>query len=422
MLKRILFLFLICIKMLSAENIVYVNYVANEPILGKNYYLGLSDIPISTYSNTIGYFSTVNIVGKNLKIEKDLEKIIVKKDEKVLIEKNVLWEKYNFEIENLDLDGLNINLRWTNLNRQKMELMLSKWNLEKESYEIEIEYIYPKGKKNQKLIINMPEFNPDIYLNFEYKTPILKRQEYNKKYLLIKEISLNDYDLEITKNDDNPDGLKLTLNKSALIEGETKEKEKYANEVKIVSLIEKYPGIFIEEPNAENILKKYKSIFIGVELPKDIEYNQSYKIFGDILKVEYGKMKKILIDKIIITGGINEVNKTIGITNWHRDDEKIYIDNIGDKKGYYELESNNKVQTNYRNLKIKINEKEETVDEKGNSKVISFKDFKIKVENGVVCLTFNDLYNFKQGFELKYEIINNNSVVDRVNLKFYKEN
>lgn len=422
MLKRILFLFLICIKMLSAENIVYVNYVANEPILGKNYYLGLSDIPISTYSNTIGYFSTVNIVGKNLRIEKDLEKIIVKKDEKVLIEKNVLWEKYNFEIENLDLDGLNINLRWTNLNRQKMELMLSKWNLEKESYEIEIEYIYPKGKKNQKLIINMPEFNPDIYLNFEYKTPILKRQEYNKKYLLIKEISLNDYDLEITKNDDNPDGLKLTLNKSALIEGETKEKEKYANEVKIVSLIEKYPGIFIEEPNAENILKKYKSIFIGVELPKDIEYNQSYKIFGDILKVEYGKIKKILIDKIIITGGINEVNKTIGITNWHRDDEKIYIDNIGDKKGYYELESNNKVQTNYRNLKIKINEKEETVDEKGNSKVISFKDFKIKVENGVVCLTFNDLYNFKQGFELKYEIINNNSVVDRVNLKFYKEN
>lgn len=421
--KIFILLLLICLKLMGEESSISINYKVDEPLLGKGYYLTLSDIPVANYPNTVGYFSSVNIEGKNLKIEKDLKKIIIKRSGEVIRETDVTWEKYAFDIKGLDLGGLVIDLRWVILNRQKIDVMISEWNLEDGSYELEIEYIYPEKKDIQKMKISMPKFNPDIYLDFDYKTPILKKQEYNKKYLVVKKIALNDYDLEITKNRENLEGLKLILSKEALIEGKNTEENQYIGSVKIVPLIEKYPKVFVEERDSENIFKNSKEIFIGLELPKDIEYNSNYKISGDILKVKYRDLEKVLIDKIIIIDGINEVTKTIGITNWYGEGEKIYIDNTNDGKRYYEIESINEVQKNYKNLKIKIGDLEKDIDSEGDSEIISLENMKIKVENGTVSVSFDELNNFNQGMELKYDILSNrNEIIDRIKLKFYMEN
>lgn len=408
---------------MGEESSISINYKVDEPLLGKGYYLTLSDIPVANYPNTVGYFSSVDIEGKNLKIEKDLKKIIIKRSGEVIRETDVTWEKYAFDIKGLDLGGLIIDLRWVILNRQKIDVMISEWNLEDGSYELEIEYIYPKKKDIQKMKISMPKFNPDIYLDFDYKTPILKKQEYNKKYLVVKKIALNDYDLEITKNRENLEGLKLILSKEASIEGKNTEENQYISSVKIVPLIEKYPKVFVEERDSENIFKNSKEIFIGLELPKDIEYNSNYKISGDILKVKYRDLEKVLIDKIIIIDGMNEITKTIGITNWYGDGKKIYIDNTDDGKRYYEIESINEVQKNYKNLKIKIGDLEKDIDSEGDSEIISLENMKVKVEDGTVSVSFNELNNFNQGMELKYDILSNrNEIIDRIKLKFYMEN
>lgn len=426
MIKIFIILFLVSIKAIGeTSNVVSINYKYNEPLLGKGHYLTISDISIPTYSNTTGYFSNVEIVGKNLKIEKDLKKVIIKKGEEIIKEKEVEWKQYSFEIEELDLDGITINLKWRSLNRQKMELMVSNWNLEKKSYELQIEYIYSNKKEIQNLNINMPEFNPDIYLNFDYKLPILKRQEYGKKYLIVKKISLNEYDLEITKNNAKKDGLKLILGKFANVEEQNTKEEirEDRNEIRVVPLIEKYPNVFVEELDNNDIFKSSKEIFIGLELPKNIKYNSNYKIFGDILEIEYGKTKKTLIDKIILTNGMNKVSKVIVLTNWYKENEKILINNLNENQRYYETESIGKVQKAYKNLKIKIGEKEEEIDKDGISKLISLDNIKIKVENGMVCLSIIDLNILEQGFEINYDILNNNDeVIDRVNLKFYLEN
>lgn len=421
--KIFILLLLICLKLMGEESSISINYKVDEPLLGKGYYLTLSDIPVANYPNTVGYFSSVNIEGKNLKIEKDLKKIIIKRSGEVIRETDVTWEKYAFDIKGLDLGGLVIDLRWVILNRQKIDVMISEWNLEDGSYELEIEYIYPEKKDIQKMKISMPKFNPDIYLDFDYKTPILKKQEYNKKYLVVKKIALNDYDLEITKNRENLEGLKLILSKEASIEGKNTEENQYISSVKIVPLIEKYPKVFVEERDSENIFKNSKEIFIGLELPKDIEYNSNYKISGDILKVKYRDLEKVLIDKIIIIDGMNEVTKTIGITNWYGEGEKIYIDNTNDGKRYYEIESINEVQKNYKNLKIKIGDLEKDIDSEGDSEIISLENMKIKVEDGTVSVSFDELNNFNQGMELKYDILSNrNEIIDRIKLKFYMEN
>lgn len=421
--KIFILLLLICLKLMGEESSISINYKVDEPLLGKGYYLTLSDIPVANYPNTVGYFSSVNIEGKNLKIEKDLKKIIIKRSGEVIRETDVTWEKYAFDIKGLDLGGLVIDLRWVILNRQKIDVMISEWNLEDGSYELEIEYIYPEKKDIQKMKISMPKFNPDIYLDFDYKTPILKKQEYNKKYLVVKKIALNDYDLEITKNRENLEGLKLILSKEASIEGKNTEENQYISSVKIVPLIEKYPKVFVEERDSENIFKNSKEIFIGLELPKDIEYNSNYKISGDILKVKYRDLEKVLIDKIIIIDGMNEITKTIGITNWYGEGEKIYIDNTNDGKRYYEIESINEVQKNYKNLKIKIGDLEKDIDSEGDSEIISLENMKVKVEDGTVSVSFDELNNFNQGMELKYDILSNrNEIIDRIKLKFYMEN
>lgn len=179
----------------------------------------------------------------------------------------------------------------------------------------------------------------------------------------------------------------------------------------------------MEERDSENIFKNSKEIFIGLELPKDIEYNSNYKISGDILKVKYRDLEKVLIDKIIITDGMNEVTKTIGITNWYGDGEKIYIDNTNDGKRYYEIESINEVQKNYKNLKIKIGDLEKDIDSEGDSEIISLENMKVKVEDGTLSVSFDELSNFNQGMELKYDILSNrNEIIDRIKLKFYMEN
>lgn len=189
--------FLVYTNIMAGRNELTLKYKYNEPLLGKGHYLIVSDIPVPTYPNTVGYFSNVEILGKNLQISKDLEKVTIKKDGKIIREEKVDWNNYIFQMENIDLDGLVVDLKWKSLNRQKIELALSEWNLEEKNYRLEIEYTYPSGNEIMLLNIEMPEFNPDIYLDFDYRTPILKKQEYEKKYLIVKKIVLSDYDLEI---------------------------------------------------------------------------------------------------------------------------------------------------------------------------------------------------------------------------------
>lgn len=415
--------FLVYTNIMAGRNELTLKYKYNEPLLGKGHYLIVSDIPVPTYPNTVGYFSNVEILGKNLQISKDLEKVTIKKDGKIIREEKVDWNNYIFQMENIDLGGLVVDLKWKSLNRQKIELALSEWNLEEKNYRLEIEYTYPSGNEIMLLNIEMPEFNPDIYLDFDYRTPILKKQEYEKKYLIVKKIVLSDYDLEITKSKDKLDGLRLILSPNAIIEGDNSENNHYKNDVKIVPLIEKYPGIFIEELNYGDVFKNSKEIYIGVELPKDIRYNSNYKISGNILSAVYKNKKKPLIDKIIILNGEREIFKTVGIRKNHSTQDRIYVENLEKNGNYYEIESSDIIDRNYKNMKIKLGNIVEVIDNLGNSKIITLENMKLKVEKGEVFVLIDDLTKVAQGTEISYKIIDKNGdIIDKINLKFYVEN
>lgn len=415
--------FLVYTNIMAGRNELTLKYKYNEPLLGKGHYLIVSDIPVPTYPNTVGYFSNVEILGKNLQISKDLEKVTIKKDGKIIREEKVDWNNYIFQMENIDLGGLVVDLKWKSLNRQKIELALSEWNLEEKNYRLEIEYTYPSGNEIMLLNIEMPEFNPDIYLDFDYRTPILKKQEYEKKYLIVKKIVLSDYDLEITKSNDKLDGLRLILSPNAIIEGDNSENNHYKNDVKIVPLIEKYPGIFIEELNYGDVFKNSKEIYIGVELPKDIRYNSNYKISGNILSAVYKNKKKPLIDKIIILNGEREIFKTVGIRKNHSTQDRIYVESLEKNGNYYEIESSDIIDRNYKNMKIKLGNIVEVIDNLGNSKIITLENMKLKVEKGEVFVLIDDLTKVAQGTEISYKIIDKNGdIIDKINLKFYVEN
>ena len=102
--------------------------------------------------------------------------------------------------------------------------------------------------------------------------------------------------------------------------------------------------------------------------------------------------------------------------------EGVYVWDV-DGKRYYEIESINEVQKNYKNLKIKIGDLEKDIDSEGDSEIISLENMKVKVEDGTVSVSFDELNNFNQGMELKYDILSNrNEIIDRIKLKFYMEN
>lgn len=422
--RIIFYMFLISLNLFAITQELTLNYKANEPLLGKGHYLILSDVPVATYPNTVGYFSSVDIVGKNLTIGKDLERVIIKKDGNVLLQKNVEWEQYSFTVENIELGGLTINLRWKNLNRQKMELMVDQWNLVKGKYELEIEYQYSDRKEVLKLSINMPEFNPEIYLDFDYKTPILKKQEYGKKYLIIKKIGLNDYDLEITKNKVNSEGLKLNLAKEASLKivQENIEKQESLENVRIVPLKEVYPNIYIEQLN-DDIFNDTKEIYIGLELPQNLDLNMNYRIEGEVLSLSYNRVKKVLIDKVFVLAMKNEVSKTIALDKWYIPGQKIYIDDFREVQGYYLLEGTGVLSGKYSGLKIKVNDIEEEIDEFGESEEIDLDFGRMKIENGRASICIDKLNHLIQGSEINYKIFDKNeNIIENVRLKFYIEN
>lgn len=419
--KKVLLMFFMYLNLFANENVLSLNYKENEPLLGKGYYLVLSDIPVANYPNTIGYFSSVDIEGKNLPIEKDLEKVSIKKDGVLITEKNVEWNQYTFSLNEIDLDGLKINLKWKSINRQKMELMISEWDLLKKQYKIEVEYHYPDRKEILNLNLNMPQFNPEIYLNFDYKLPILKKQELGKKYIILKKIGLNDYDLEITKNTINLEGLKLELAEKVSIKG-TGEDQEYSEVARVISLLEIYPKIFIED-FSENIFDNSKEIFIGLELPDNLELSKSYIVGGEILSLSYNEVKKRLIEKVVILPQNNEVSKKIALNKWYIPGEKIYIDDFKETAGYYLLEGEGELVGKYANLKIKVDEIEEMIDGFGESEEIYLNSIRMKVENGRVSICIDKPKELVQGKELEYTILDaKGSVLEKVKLNFYIEN
>ena len=215
----------------------------------------------------------------------------------------------------------------------------------------------------------------------------------------------------------------MILKPEGVIEGDNQDTNYYRNTVKVVPLIEKYPGVFLEELDYGNIFKNSNEIFIGVELPKDLNYNKTYKISGDILSIAYKNKKNTLIDKIVILSGKKEIFKIIGITKNYNSQDKIQIGDSEKNNKYYEVESSNIINKNYKNLKIKLNNIEEVIDNLGNSRVILFENMKIKVENGKVFVSIDELEKFEQGQEITYDILNkNNEIIDKINLKFYMEN
>ncbi|MGL4652781.1 hypothetical protein [Cetobacterium sp.] len=419
--KKVLLMFFMYLNLFANENVLSLNYKENEPLLGKGYYLVLSDIPVANYPNTIGYFSSVDIEGKNLPIEKDLEKVSIKKDGILIIEKNVEWDQYTFSLNEIDLDGLKINLKWKSINRQKMELMISEWDLLKKQYKIEVEYHYPDRKEILNLNLNMPQFNPEIYLNFDYKLPILKKQELGKKYIILKKIGLNDYDLEITKNTINSEGLKLELAEKVSIKG-TGEDEEYSEVARVLSLLEVYPKIFVEN-SSENIFENSKDVYIALELPHNLELSKSYVVNEEILSLSYNKIKKRVIEKVVILPQNNEVSKKIALNKWYIPGEKIYIDDFKETTGYYLLEGEGEIVGKYANLKIKVDEIEEMIDGFGESEEIHLNFIRMKVENGRVSICIDKPKELVQGKEVEYKILDaKGNVLEKVKLNFYIEN
>ncbi|MGL5664390.1 MAG: hypothetical protein ACRCW8_11545, partial [Cetobacterium sp.] len=121
--------------------------------------------------------------------------------------------------------------------------------------------------------------------------------------------------------------------------------------------------------------------------------------------------------------GEKEIFKIIGITKNYNSQDKIQIGDSEKNNKYYEVQSSNSINKNYKNLKIKLNNIEEVIDNLGNSRVILFENMKIKVENGKVFVSIDELEKFEQGQEITYDILNkNNEIIDKINLKFYMEN
>lgn len=419
--KIVILLFLVYINIFTKENTLLVKYRYNEPLLGKGNYLVLSDVPVATYPNTIGYFSNVEIEGKNLPVNKDVKKIVIKKNTEILFEKEVEWKEYMFLVEDLDLGGIKINLRWNAMTRQKIELMISEWDLEKNNYSIEIIYYYTDKKESLNLKIDMPEFNPDLYLNFDYKIPILKKQEYGKKYFVIKKISLNDYDLGITKNKINQHGLSLKINSEVKIKGK-KGSEEYINFVKVYSLKEIYPNVLLENPE-KNILNSSEEVLIGLELPKDLDFNSNYEIEGDVLTLSYGNITRSLINKILILNGKNEMSRVIVVNRWYKEKEKIYINSSEESSGYYHRNSEGEEFGRYKNLNLKVYEHLITIDKNGDSNEVNLEFGKLKVEDGKVWVSIHDFDAFKQGTEFSYVISDyKDTIIEDVKVIFYKEN
>lgn len=414
--KKIIYIFFLLNALAFSKNKTTINYKENEPLLGKGFYLKIGGIPIATYENTIGYFSTVEIIGKNLEIKNGLKKIVIKNGNEIIEEKNVEWKNEILEIKDMNLNGLVISLKWDNLEKDQMNLMIEEWDLEKKSYNLDIEYQYENKAESTELIINMPTFNPDIYLDINPNLTILKQQEYNKNYLILNEIKLNDYNMNIIKNSDSLDGLKVKL-KSTLSIGN----DEYLGTVKLVPLIEKYPNIYIEESNSENIFKNSNKISIGLQLPEDINFNESYKIFGNMLELNYGKNKKEILDKILIFDGKIQVKKVIALKRNNDISKKIYLDD--NSKDYSILEEKGKLIGNYKNLKIKVNEEEFLINENGDSDYISILFGKLQVKKGKIVIFLENIPQINQGEKINFKILNlKNEILEDVEIQVYFEN
>lgn len=417
--KTLVLMVFMYLKLFSFGGSLVLKYKENEPLLGKGNYLTISSIAIPTYTNAVGYFSTVEIEGKPLEIRENLQNIVIKVNGDTIKKEKVNWENYIFEVSNIELDGLTINLKWDSLIKDSLSIMLLEWDLEKKDYEVRIEYHYEKDEiEVLNLKLQMPKFNPDIYLGFDYKKPILKKQEYSKKYLVVKKIFLEDYDFEITKNPYNLKGVYLKLNSAGVIKG-----GEYQNVVKVIPLIEKYPNIYIEETDRENIFKNSDEIHIGIELPLDLNFNSNYEITGDILEMFYGNKKKSLISKIVVVDGQKKIKKTVGINKYYTFGDWFSLNDLDEEKGYYLLKKNGDLIKKYKNLKIKILDNEYEIDSDGNSQEIELDFCKLVFKNGNPLVSIDSMKKMVQGESISYTTIANEAeIIESVELIFFKEN
>lgn len=410
--KKIIFLFFLINILIYSQNKVLINYKENEPLLGKGYYLTFGEIPIATYENTIGYFSTVEIIGKNLKIKEGLKKIVIKNQNNIL--KEIEIQKQDIiKIEDIELNGINISLKWDFLRKDQISIMINQWDFEKKEYNVDIEYLYIDKIESMNISINMPKFNPEIYLDINPNKIILKKQEYNKKYLILTKIRLNDYDMEITKNIDNSKDFKVKLNSKLTIENEN-----YLGTINLVPLIEKYPNIYLENVDTEDIFKNSKEVAIGVQLSQNLNFNSDYKILGNLLEVQYGKYKKGILDKVIILNGKTEIKRILGLDNNFYIHKKIYLGNEDNQNIF--LEKVGTMINNYKNLKIKIDDKEMLIDNNGNSELINTSIGNLKVEEGKITLLIENKDNIKQGDNIKFSILSlKNEILEEILLQIY---
>lgn len=410
--KKIIFLFFLLNILIYSQNKVLINYKENEPLLGKGYYLTFGEIPIATYENTIGYFSTVEIIGKNLKIKEGLKKIIIKNQNNIL--KEIEIQKQDIiKIEDIELNGINISLKWDFLRKDQIGIMINQWDFEKKEYNVDIEYIYIDKIESMNISINMPKFNPEIYLDINPNKIILKKQEYNKKYLILTKIRLNDYDMEITKNIDNSKDFKVKLNSKLTIENEN-----YLGTINLIPLIEKYPNIYLENVDTEDIFKNSKEVAIGAQLSQDLNFNSNYKILGNLLELQYDKYKKGILDKVIIINGKTEIKRILGLDNNFYIHKKIYLDNEDNQNIF--LEKVGSMINNYKNLKIKIDDKEILIDNNGNSELINTSIGNLKVEEGKITLLIENKDNIKQGDNIKFSILSlKNEILEEILLQVY---
>lgn len=407
---KIIYLFLILSTLIFSKNEVIINYRENEPLLGKGHYLKIGQIPIATYEGTTGYFSTVDIKGKNLEIKEGLKKIIIKRKDEIIKNQELKWEDKYFEIREINLNGLEITLKWDSLRKDQLEIMIEKWDFQKKEYEIEIEYHYDEKIEIMKLYIKMPQFNPKVYLDIDSSGPILKKQEYDKKNLILKKIKLNDYDMNIIEN-----GLKVKLNSELSIGN-----KEYLGKVKLVPLIEIYPEIYLEESNQEDIFKNSKEIVIAAQLPKDLNFNTNYIIFGNLLELNYRGNKKEILEKTIILDGKNTIKRIIALEKQSLDG-KIYLDEM--EKDYYLLEKIGNMIKKYKNLKLKIMDTEVEIDKEGNSDVVITRLADVQVIQGKIVLFFKEPNQIKQGDELLFEILSlKDEILEEIELKIYFKN
>lgn len=291
--------------------------------------------------------------------------------------------------------------------------MINQWDFEKKEYNVDIEYIYIDKIESMNISINMPKFNPEIYLDINPNKIILKKQGYNKKYLILTKIRLNDYDMEITKNIDNSKDFKVKLNSKLTIENEN-----YLGTINLVPLIEKYPNIYLENVDTEDIFKNSKEVAIGVQLSQNLNFNSDYKILSNLLEIQYGKYKKGILDKVIIINGKTEIKRILGLDNNFHIHKKIYLDNEDNQNIF--LEKVGTMINNYKNLKIKIDDKEMQIDNNGNSELINTSIGNLKVEEGKITLLIENKDNIKQGDNIKFSILSlKNEILEEILLQIY---